>query len=91
MQFIMIHYPEVASLLLGGKYPCKNSTAPSSLLNYSVELQEAAQTNKTVSQSAGLAGACEGCRKLLSAREPSQPAKVVVASSLASSKPRTGD
>lgn len=49
LQFIMIHYPEVASLLLGGKYLCKNSTAPSSLLNYSVELQEAVQTNKTTS------------------------------------------
>lgn len=45
----MIHYPEVASLLPEGKYPCKNSAALSRLLNYSVALQEAAQTNKTVS------------------------------------------
>ena len=83
LQFIMIHYPEVASLLLGGKYPCKNSTALSSLLNYSVELQEAVQTNKTMPQSTGFFSVCEGCRKLLFAREPKQPRKVLFVSSLA--------
>lgn len=83
LQFITIHYPEVASLLLRGKYPCKNSAALSSLLNYSVELQEAVQANKTVSRSAGFFSLWAGCRKLLFAREPRQAGQVLCGSALA--------
>lgn len=80
LQFITIHYPEVASLLLGEKYPCKNSAALSSLLNYSVELQEAVQTNKPMSRSAGFFSLWAGCRKLLFAREPRQAGQVLCGS-----------
>lgn len=83
LQFITIHYPEVASLLLRGKYPCKNSAALSSLLNYSVELQEAVQANQTVPRSAGFFSLWAGCRKLLFAREPRQAGQVLCGSALA--------
>lgn len=66
-----------------GEISCKNSTALSSLLNYRVEFQEAVQTNKTVSQSTGFFSVCEGCRKLLFAREPSQSRQALFVSSVA--------
>lgn len=49
LQFIMIHHPEVVSLLLVGKNSCKNSTALNNLLNYRVVFQDMDQTNKTMS------------------------------------------
>lgn len=70
-------------IITRGKYPCKNSTALSSLLNYSVELQEAVRANKTMSQSTGSFSVCEGGRKLLFAGEPLPPERRLVVSSLA--------